>query len=379
VSAARCLLIFEPPDGGVAENVMRLALGLPERGFEVTLAGPHDALPYAQLEGRVPIHRLPFERGYGHPARDAAALRALIALLRRERFDLAHAHSAKAGVLGRIAAKVTGTPSLYSPHCFPFVGPWGMPRRVFSTAVERGLGPVTDGILCVADQERRLALDKHLVPEEALHVVHNGAPPCEFEGPRDAALDEWRGDGPLAACIAVLRPQKAVHVFVDAAPAVLARVPDARLAVVGNGELRAELEQRARALGLDGRLRFFDFVPPAARQLASLDVFVLPSSWEAFPISVLEAMACGVPQIATDVGGTAEAVADDETGFLCPPEDPVALADRLARLLGDAALRARMADASRHRFDQHFRIETMLDGTAAVYERMIASSRRAGR
>jgi glycosyltransferase involved in cell wall biosynthesis len=367
----RALLVFEPPDGGVAENVMRLALGLPERGFDITLAGPPEALPYRELEGRVPLHRMPFERGYGHPLRDARALRALIALMRRERFDLVHSHSAKAGVLGRLAASATRTPSLYSPHCFPFVGPWGPARRIFSTTVERSLGPLSDGILCVADQERQLALDKHIAPAERLYVVHNGAPPCSFDGVRDQALDDWRGDGPLAATMAVLRPQKSVDVFIDAAPAVLEQVPDARLAVVGNGELRGELEQRAHSLGLSERLRFFDFQPPAARQLASLDVFVLPSSWEAFPISVLEAMACGVPQLATDVGGTREAVAEGETGLLCPPGDPAALADRLVRLLRDEDLRRRMGEASRQRFDEHFRIEAMLDGTAAVYRSVL--------
>jgi glycosyltransferase involved in cell wall biosynthesis len=319
----------------------------------------------------VPLHRTPFERGYGHPLRDARALRALIALMRRERFDLVHSHSAKAGVLGRLAASATRTPSLYSPHCFPFVGPWGPARRIFSTTVERSLGPLSDGILCVADQERQLALDKHLAPAERLHVVHNGAPPCSFDGVRDQALDDWRGDGPLAATMAVLRPQKSVDVFIDAAPAVLEQVPDARLAVVGNGELRGELERRARSLGLSERLRFFDFQPPAARQLASLDVFVLPSSWEAFPISVLEAMACGVPQLATDVGGTREAVAEGETGLLCPPGDPAALADRLVRLLRDEDLRRRMGEASRQRFDERFRIEAMLDGTAAVYRSVL--------
>jgi glycosyltransferase involved in cell wall biosynthesis len=299
--------------------------------------------------------------------------------MRRERFDLAHCHSAKAGVLGRVASNITRTPSLYSPHCFPFVGPWGLGRRLFSTGVERALGSLTDGILCVADQERQLAIDKRIAPADRLHVVHNGALPCEYDGERDATLEEWRGDGPLAACMAVLRPQKAVHVFIDAAPAVLDHVPAARLAVIGNGELRGDLEQRARALRVDGRLRFFDFIPPSARQLSSLDVFVLPSSWEAFPISVLEAMACGVPQVATDVGGTSEAVVDGETGLMCPPDDPAALAGRLIRLLSDEPLRRRMADASRRRFDEHFRIETMLDGTAAVYELVMFRGGRPGR
>jgi glycosyltransferase involved in cell wall biosynthesis len=168
--------------------------------------------------------------------------------------------------------------------------------------------------------------------------------------------------------MAVLRPQKAVHVFLEAAPLVLERVPDAQLAVVGDGDLREELERRAGELGVADRVRFLRFLPPASRQLASVDVFVLPSAWEAFPISVLEAMACGVPTVATDVGGTAEALDDGVTGLLCPPGDPPALADRVARLLGDPSLRERMGEAARARHASLFTLERMVAETVALYD-----------
>ncbi|HEX8065102.1 MAG TPA: glycosyltransferase family 4 protein [Thermoleophilaceae bacterium] len=365
----RCLLVFEPPDGGVAENVMRLAVGMREHGWEPFVAGPMEALFDPQLAAAgVPRARLPLERGYGHPARDARALRRLAGIMARGRFDLVHAHSAKAGVLGRIAARLTGTPCVYSPHCFPFVGPWGLARRAFSTGVERALGPATDAILCVADQERGLALEKGLARPERLAVVHNGSRPCETGLDPDPALESMRAAGPLAATMAVLRPQKAVHVFLEAAPLVLERVPDAQLAVVGDGDLREELERRAGELGVADRVRFLRFLPPASRQLASVDVFVLPSAWEAFPISVLEAMACGVPTVATDVGGTAEALDDGVTGLLCPPGDPPALADRVARLLGDPSLRERMGEAARARHASLFTLERMVAETVALYD-----------
>jgi len=167
-------------------------------------------------------------------------------------------------------------------------------------------------------------------------------------------------------------PGKGVHTFVEAGRHVLDRQPQARLAVIGNGPLRDDLERRARALGLGERLRFFDYTAPSARQLRALDVFVLASPWEAFPIGPLEAMACGVPQVTTAVGGTPEAVRDGTTGLLCPPADPPALADRVVRLLGDPALRARMSEASRERHRRLFTIERMLGETAAVYERVAA-------
>ena len=367
---------MEPPDGGVAENVLRLALGLSRHGWQPYVAGPRDAITYPRLkEAGVPVVRLPLERGFGTPGADAAGLRRLGAITRRERFDLVHAHSAKAGVVGRLAAALSGTPVLYSPHCFPFVGPWGLPRRVFALSVERFLGPLSDGILCVADEERQVAIDEHVAPARKLHVVHNGSPSCTLDLSPDEALAEFRGEGPLAACLTVLRPQKSVATFVDAAPRVLSQVPNARLAVIGDGPLRGELESQAAGLALDpDRFRFFPFQPPAARQLRSVDLFVLPSAWEAFPISVLEAMACGVPQVATDVGGTAEALVEGETGLLCPPGDSAALAARLVELLSDPSRREAMGAAARERHDALFTVERMVERTAGVYRLVLAGS-----
>lgn len=366
-----CLMVFEPPDGGVAENVVRLASGLRAHGWEPWAAGPEESPFYPTLAGAgVPIARLPFQRGYGRPRRDAQAFRRVVGILQRHRFDLVHAHSAKAGVLARLATRVVPTPTVYSPHCFPFVGPWGWPRRAFATRLERLLGQRTDAIVCVADQERRLALAERVAANEQLHVVYNGSAPCAEGLAPDEDLRAFASEGPLAGCIAVLRPQKGVHFFVEAAPLVLSELPDTRLAVIGNGELRQELEARARGLGLDGRLRFFDYSGPAARQLSLLDVFVLPSLWEAFPISVLEAMACGVPPVATDVGGTGEAIEDGVSGLLCPPHDPAALAERIVAMLKDPERRAAMSEAGRRRHRELFGIERMVAQTAAVYDRI---------
>jgi glycosyltransferase involved in cell wall biosynthesis len=370
----RCLLVFEPPDGGVAENVLQLALGLPERGFEVALAGPEEAIVYDRLPPGTQVSRLAFQRGYGHPLQDLRALRALVRLMRAQAFDLVHCHSAKAGVLGRLAARMARTPVVYSPHCFPFVGPWGFARRQFSTRVERALGRRSDAIVCVADQERRLALTERVAPADRLHVVHNGCAPCEPVA-EDGQLAAFAQEGPLAACVSVLRAQKSIDTFIRAAPLVLERMPEARLAVVGDGPMGDELHALAGELGLDRdeRFRFFGFEPPASRQLQSLDVFVLPSAWEAFPISVLEAMACGVPQVATDVGGTSEALVDGETGRLCASGDVEALAERVTELLADAELRARMGAAARGRHAALFSVERMVDGTAAVYREVLGS------
>src|SRR4030081_1176298 len=177
----RVLLIFEPPDGGVAENVAQLGLHLGQHGYEVEAAGPLEAITYGRLaEAGVPVHRLPLVRGYGSPGRDAAALRGLRALISPDRQDLVHCHSAKGGVLGRVAARTRGVPAVYSPHCFPFVGEFGAPRRVFATSVEWMLGhAATAAILCVCEAERELARERRIAPQARLRVVYNGSEPCD--------------------------------------------------------------------------------------------------------------------------------------------------------------------------------------------------------
>jgi glycosyltransferase involved in cell wall biosynthesis len=374
-----CLHVFSAPDGGVPEVVKWLSLGLPERGWKSWVAGPERASVYPVLEASgVPIARLPFCGGHAHPRADGAVVRSLISLMRKHRFDVVHMRSDKAGSLGRLAALAAGLPTVYNPAGWSFHPAFrNQIGQQFSLAVERALAPHTDAIICVSEAERRLALEK-LDPVSDVYVVHNAAPEDGAKPPRDVQLEAFAREGPLAGCIAVLGPVKGVELFVRSAPHVFAQLPSARLAVIGNGPLRSRLQRQAQALRVDEGVRFFDFQRPSARQLQSLDVFVAPSRYEAFGIGLAEAMACGVPQVATAVGGVPEVVEHGETGFLCPPCDHVQLAQRIVQLLSDPDLRRRMATASRERHRRLFGIERMVAETAAVFDR-VASNRVRGR
>jgi glycosyltransferase involved in cell wall biosynthesis len=374
-TTGRVLLAFEPPDGGVADSVLYLARELGSHRWETEVAGPAGSSVRAAIEeADVRYHAIALARGYARPDRDLEGLLALRALLREGRFDVAHLHSSKAGLLGRLASVATGTPWVYSPHCFSFVGPVGRARSTLGIVVELALGRLGGGmIVAVADAERRVALRYRLAPVERVALIHNGCPPCPAAVDHDAALARFADGHPTAGTLCVLRRQKGVANFLRAAGAILAAVPDARLAVIGDGPERDSLATLARDVGLGDRVRFFPYRGPAARQLASLDVFVLPSLWEAFPFSLLEALACGVPQVATDVGGTSEAVVDGVTGMLVPPGDLGRLAEAVTTLLCDPPRRARMSTASRARHIQHFRLDAMVGATAAVYDAVAAA------
>lgn len=360
-------MVCEPADGGTAEVVAALASGLGRHGVEVEVAGPLEAPRFAALD--VPVHRLPLVPGYGRVGPDARAARGLGALLRARRPDLVHTHSAKAGALGRPLAALLGVPAVHSPHCFPFLSlQYGPRRRAFAELVERRLAPLARAIVCVCEDERRTALEHGIAPADRLPVVFNGVPACPDAPAIPPALAGLAAGGPTAATVSVLREQKRVDVFLDAAPLVLERLPEARLAVVGNGPLRGALEARAGALGLLGHERFalLPFAPPMAGWLTGLDCFVLSSDFEAFPVAVLEALACGVPQVATDAGGTREAVTPD-TGVLVAPGDPRALADAIVGVLGEPERRAAMVAASVRRHAERFGVERMVEETARVY------------
>jgi glycosyltransferase involved in cell wall biosynthesis len=356
---ARIALVCEPPDGGAAEHVGQLARGLGRYGHEAVVYAPATFAP------RVPaVCTLPFRRDYAHPWDDA---RAFVRLLRESSgFDLVHAHSAKAGVLARVAARAAGRPAIYTPHGFPFVGEMREARRIFGLVVERALAPSTAALICVCEFERNLSRARRLRPRR-LTVVHNGAPACAGHA---------RTPGLVVGTVAALRRGKGVDVLLDAAPRILDAVPDASIVVAGSGPLAAAL--RAHPSAGDPRVRFEAYRPPAPNHLHALDVYVLASSWEAFPIGPLEALACGVPQVVTAVGGTREAVVP-ETGTLVPPRDPAALADAVIALLRDPRRRARMAAASRERHARHFAIERMVAATAAVYDDVLLSTRRGRR
>lgn len=352
---ARIAIVCEPPDGGVAEHVYHLVRGLPAHGHEAVLFAPAEF----KYRDELPTHTLPFRRDYAHLHEDARSLGRLTRAL--SGFDLVHSHSAKSGVIGRVAARLRRLPSVYTPHGFPFVGEMSGARRTFGVAMERALDLFTDVTICVCEFERDLAREQGL--KTRLEVVHNGCPPApEVE----SAIAPG---GLVIGAVSTLRRAKRIDILLEAMPLVLHEVPEARLVVAGDGPLRDELHAQAEALGLD--VEWHAFAAPPARFLNGLDVYVLSSSWEAFPIGPLEAMACGVPQVVSAVGGTGESVTA-EIGIRVPPREPEPLARAIVALLRDPERRARMSAASKQRHAAHFTVDRQVADTAAVYDQVLA-------
>jgi glycosyltransferase involved in cell wall biosynthesis len=336
-----------------------------EKGFAdevAALAAQHPNFRYAIVpELRRPIN----------PLRDWPAYARIRGLLREFRPDIVHTHSAKGGFLGRKASRALGIRRvIHTPHVFPFQMSGGLRGRVY-LALERHAARLCSALVCVGPSQRACALERRLCAPEKLVVIRNAldsAPPptgSRTEARRRLKLGET---GLVVGMVARLAPQKGVGRFVRAAALVLKQLPESTFVLVGGGPLEAELRARAATLGVPPeRFRIEGHREDAHELYPAFDVLALSSLYEGLPYVLLEAMARGVPVVATDVPGTNDVVVDEETGLLARVNDESHIARQIVRILADPALRTRLCAASLERVRTVFSFEDFIRGHRALY------------
>ncbi|HEY3443685.1 MAG TPA: glycosyltransferase family 4 protein [Paludibaculum sp.] len=347
--------------GGASIHVRDMARAMRERGHETTVLVGGLGPVTQQLEAAgVPFESLRWLRRQVNPLRDSLAVLELVRVLRRLQPDLVSTHTAKAGSVGRAAARWLGMPVIYTPHGWPAGERMGRKARAVFALVERVMARWCDAIICVCDYERRLALDKRIAEAEKLFVVRNGV--------RDVSADLHCNpeQTPVRICSVGRFDDPKDHRTLLEALATL-RALNWSLDLVGDGPRQQEMQSLARTLGLGERVQFHGYLADPSGLLAQAQVFALSSRSEAFPRSILEAMRAGLPVVATDVGGVGEAVTPEVTGLLAPAGDAPALAPALRRLVESAPLRRSMGDAARAAYERSFRFEIMADLTWMVY------------
>ena len=370
--------------GGAQENTLASVVELRRRGrFDADLIlgpthGPEGTLVPAAREQGVEPHLVPSLRREVNPVLDPVALAALAGVFRRGRYDVVHTHSSKAGVLGRLAARLARVPLVVHT-----VHGWGfndrqrpLVHRSFA-ALERWCAGFTDALVTVTPRDTEAGLALRIGKPALYSTIRSGIDIARFGTPA-RSREEVRAELGLAAhhrvAVSVMRlvPQKAPLDVIEAAGRLVREVPDARVLIVGDGPLRATAEQRCRGLEIDDRVVFTGLRPDVPDLLAASDVLVLASLWEGLPRVIPQAMAAGLPVVATAVAGNAEAVVDGVTGLLVPPHDPTALGAALAALLADRDRAGALGAAGRARVDE-FSIHRMVDDIEALYARLLAA------
>jgi glycosyltransferase involved in cell wall biosynthesis len=289
---------------------------------------------------------------------DARAL--VAAAMERARPDLVHTQLEFANILGSWAAGRQGIPVVSTIHTIDRprrLSRDGLRFRLMAWSLRRR----AERVLCVSDGARRHFEAVAGIGRSRASTLHNGidlAPFAAADPAAGRAVREAHGipaAAPLATTVAVLRRPKGIQHMLEALPRVLDRVPDAHYLVVGDGPHRAALADQAAALGLVGRVHFVGATDRVPDHLAAADLFVLPSLTEALPTVVIEAMAAGLPVVATAVGGVPEMVDHPGSALLVPPADPVRLAEAVSRVLSSPLQASAMGRSGRRiaaaRFD----------------------------
>lgn len=349
--------------GGPADHVADVAPVLAARGHDVVVVMPDGAAAARVEAAGVVRHRA------GMASKTAALdAVALVRLLRRLHPDVLHCQDRRAGLVGRTGGRLSGAGLVYTLHGAPdglahlVAGNAriGTPRRrdrLYYLAAERWLSH--GGRVVVPSEALAAYLVDHVrVPRSRVDVVRNGVDLARFRPGAPA------GNG--VVWVGLMAPVKRLDVLLDA----LALLPGTRAVVAGDGPMRPMAEERARLLG--DRVALPGFVADPASLVAGAGVVVLTSDAENCPLVVLQALASGVPVVATRVGGVPEIVRDGVDGLLVPPGDPAAVAEAVGTLLDDPARRARMGAAARARAEEAFGIERCADGLLATYERVLA-------
>jgi glycosyltransferase involved in cell wall biosynthesis len=326
-------------------------------------AGSSGALSEELAVSGIPFRVVPGLVRAVHPLADAWAVRALCRIVREVGPDLVSCHTAKAGLVGRLAALLQGVPSLFTAHGWQFAEGISAWQKYSVLAVETLLSRVTRRIITVSGYDRDLALHYRLGTPNKIVLVHNGMPWLD-RSPRTGLAATVR-----LIMVARFQTQKD-HGCLFAALERLGDLPWS-LELIGDGPDLERWQQWVRTRGWSDRVRFSGQVLDVPQRLANADVFVLSSLWEGFPRSILEAMRASLPVVVSDVGGVRESVVEGVTGYVVPARDPEALAHRLGELLADASLRRRLGEAGRDRYEAEFTFDAMLNKTLHVWDHVV--------
>lgn len=285
------------------------------------------------------------------PADDLRSLFSILRILRGWRADIVHTHMAKAGFIGRIAARLVRVPVvLHSYHGTVLSGYFDPLRSSVFTAMERAVTPLTTMVVVPSAQLRRDLLASGIARPGNVCEVSVGVDLGPFGRAARGKLRQELGiapDVPLVGIVARLVPIKGVDLFLKAAQGVAAARPDARFVVAGDGELREVLEAQADTLGLRPRVTFLGWRADVASIYADLDVVSVTSWNEGVPIALIEAMATSRPVVATAVGGIPDVIVAGENGLLFPPGDADGIARAVVSLLSDPARAQALGDSGR--------------------------------
>ena len=359
-------LIWSLDLGGAEQVVIDLARHIDRAQFEPVVCCLYDkgrSAPSVEKEG-IPVIALGSKS-------DALLVPALFRLIRSWKIDLVHTHLFHANLWGRISAECAGVPVICSEHG---MDTW---RGPFHLTMDRCLARVSKRIIFVSKAVKQFYTERNPCLKGRGCVLYNGV---EIEKFQAKGLGEevrqslgLRESHRVLGIVGRLVPEKSHVDFIEVIQSLSRELEDIVGLIVGEGELLSQLEQLVKRRGIEDRIMFLGYRSDMPRIYQAMDVFVTTSLREGFPLSVLEAMAAGIPIVATDVGGIPECIKDGEEGLLVPASDPMAAAQAVLKVLTDSALRDTLVANARRRVRASFSVQAMVKNHESLYREILTS------
>jgi glycosyltransferase involved in cell wall biosynthesis len=368
--------------GGSAENTFLTVKGLDKEKYDVTLmSGPVDD-PSQERRKQVEdsgvqyihIHKLVRNINVLY---DSIALFKISRFLSKEKFDIVHTHTSKAGLLGRFAAKLAGIPRIvHTPHGHVFFGYFGLLKTKIFIFLEKLAARIADKIVTLTSREKSDYISYKIAREEKFVVIHSG---IELSKYQELSQDEKTklkkeiglpSNSFVVGTVGRLVPVKAPELLIKASQPLFTQYPDTYFVFAGDGPLKKDLHIAVKEIGGEKNIVFLGWRDDAHRILSIFDVFCLPSLNEGMGRVLAEAMAHGIPIVASNVGGIPDLVIHEKNGFLVPSQNTEELAKYIQVLIADEEKRKKMGEAGK-KMASRFSSDTMVENINDLYEELM--------
>jgi glycosyltransferase involved in cell wall biosynthesis len=362
--------------GGAQKQLLSLISHLDKSKYRIFLFTAHQGflIQNASLISDLTLYRSKYLKRQINPTKDIIALIEIFRFIKKNKIEIVHTHGSKAGILGRIAAKLAGKKFIiHTVHGWSFndFQPFFI-RNIF-ICLERLTAQFTKRLIVVSSYDKGKGLENGIGKESNYTIIRYGINKDEFLL-KDRSIKEELGikDSDLVVgMISCLKPQKSPQDFVRLAFQINQILPQMKFILIGDGVLRYRVEKLVRRYNLQKNLILTGWRRDIPRILSAIDIFVLTSLWEGLPISVLEAMASAKPVVATHTGGIEEVIIEGKTGFLIPVRDVKKMSDRLITLLKDGNLRKELGQNARDFLDGSYHLENMVNANQDLYENLV--------
>jgi len=368
--------------GGSAQNTLDTVNQLDKNKYSVTLISGYTYDPNGEIarfisDNSIDYVLIPDLVREVSPVKDIKAFFKILFFMLKNKFDIVHTHTSKAGILGRWAAKFSGVRIIiHTPHGHVFYGYFGWFKTRIFIYLESLTALITDKIITLTERGKQEHVSYGIARPGKFIPIYSGIKIKEF-----ASVDIDRkkqkenlgipSDAPVIGTVTRLDPIKGNHYFISALPEVVKIFPQIRVLIIGDGSERSSLEQAAKDFGISRNVMFLGMQTHVRNLVAIFDIFVLSSLNEGMGRCLLEAQLIGVPVVATKVGGIPEVVRNGMTGILVPEKNSLEISRALIKILSDASLRNDMSQEARHWVSEKFSVEAMVEKISGLYEKML--------